>query len=80
MKRPIIFFKTGCSIIGLHSNTCTKDYDHSLMLVCTRGVFGYWVMTGGGAHVYVIYKGSISLTQKKNNKTRHHKHVGLANG
>jgi hypothetical protein len=28
-----------------------KDYDHSPALVCTRGVFGYRVMTSGG-HVY----------------------------
>ncbi len=42
------FFKTGCSIIGFHSTTCTKDFVHSPALVCTRGVFGYgWWPVGG---------------------------------
>jgi hypothetical protein len=46
-----IFLKTGHLIIGLHSNACSKDSEHSQALVCTRGVFSYQVMTSGG-HVY----------------------------
>jgi len=50
-KDQTYFLKTGHSILGLHSNTCSKGCDHSLALICTRGVFGYQVMTSGG-HVY----------------------------
>jgi hypothetical protein len=51
MKRPNIFFGERDSVIGLHSNTCSKDCDHSLVLACTGRVLSYQVMTGGG-HVY----------------------------
>jgi hypothetical protein len=47
-KDQTYFFKTNCSIIMLHSNTYTKDYNHSLVLVYTRGVSSYQVMINGG--------------------------------
>ncbi len=50
-KDQTYLFKTGCFIIGLYSNTCTKDCDHSPALVCPKQVFGHRVMFGGG-HVY----------------------------
>ncbi len=53
LKDWTYFFKTRHLVIRLHSNTCTKDYDHSPTLICTRGVFNYQVMTGG-VHVYPI--------------------------
>jgi hypothetical protein len=63
-----VFLKTGHLVIGLHSIACTKDCDHSLALVCTRGMFGYQVMTGGG-HVYPNDKEK-RLNEKKNSKVK----------
>jgi hypothetical protein len=53
-EKTTYFFKIGHLVIRLHSNTCIKDYNHSLKLVYTRGVFSYRVITSGG-YVYPTY-------------------------
>jgi hypothetical protein len=48
MKRLNIFFQDQEFGYRVAFKCSQKDYDHSLVLVCTRGVFGHLVMFGGG--------------------------------
>jgi len=67
MKRSNKIFKIECLVIRLHSNICSKDYNHSLALVYRGKVFDYKMMTNG-EHVYPVLSKELTCFKANNKK------------